>query len=66
VDARVFEFLGGAFLESKREVDRILFLATLPIGGAEFTWDHLPKDLLGGGLWFQKVAGHAEKLIEVK
>lgn len=55
VDSRVLSFLSGAFLETKRELERIIFLSTVGPTDDIFKFDHLPKGLIGYGEWFEVV-----------
>ena len=66
VDTRVLAFLSGALLDSKRELERIVFLSTVSEKDEHFQWDHLPKELLSGGPWFQELAQKAPKFIKLE
>jgi hypothetical protein len=66
VDVRVLAFISGALLDSKRDLERIVFLSTVSEEDEKFEWDHLPKKLLSGGKWFQEIAQKAPKFLRLE
>ena len=66
IDARVLEFLTGAFLDSKRELERLIFLSKVPATEKQFLWKHLPLDAIQNGPWCSEVGKKPEKLIALK
>lgn len=46
VDPRVLQYLAGCFADSKRDVEKVIFLSTPDSENRRFLWEHLPKSFL--------------------